>query len=96
MYYLFQYGITAGLWECRDELEQFLTRRYEDPVFREQLVLTCGATHGLQLLLTSVVAPNGIIFVEEVTYMIALDAFKQFPLMRILTSEDSTSINFFH
>ncbi|XP_043278225.1 2-aminoadipate transaminase-like [Venturia canescens] len=83
-YYLFQYGTTAGLWECRDELSKFLTKRYGDPVARENLILTCGATHGLQLLLTSIIAPDGIIFVEEVTYMIALDAFKQFPLMKII------------
>ncbi|CAL7944732.1 unnamed protein product [Xylocopa violacea] len=83
-YYLFQYGITAGLWECREELAKFLTRRYGDPVKRENLILTCGASHGLQLLLNTVLSPNGVIFVEEVTYMIALDAFKQFPLMRIV------------
>ena len=84
-YYLFQYGITAGLWECRDELAMFLSRRYGDPVQRDNLILTCGASHGLQLLLNTVLSPNGIIFVEEVTYMIALDAFKQFPLMKIVT-----------
>ncbi|XP_014616509.1 PREDICTED: 2-aminoadipate transaminase isoform X1 [Polistes canadensis] len=84
-FYLFQYGITSGLWECREELAKFLSRQYGDPVQRENLILTCGATHGLQLLLTSIVSPNGIIFVEEVTYMIALDSFKQFPLMKIIT-----------
>ncbi|XP_071580527.1 2-aminoadipate transaminase-like isoform X2 [Temnothorax nylanderi] len=84
-YYLFQYGITAGLWECRDELAKFLSKRYGHSVMREHLILTCGASHGLQLLLNTILSPNGIIFVEEVTYMIALDAFKQFPLMRIVT-----------
>ncbi|XP_076748600.1 2-aminoadipate transaminase isoform X2 [Xylocopa sonorina] len=83
-YYLFQYGITAGLWECREELAKFLTKRYGDPVKRENLILTCGASHGLQLLLNTVLSPNGVIFVEEVTYMIALDAFKQFPLIKIV------------
>ncbi|KZC03930.1 PREDICTED: 2-aminoadipate transaminase-like [Dufourea novaeangliae] len=84
-YYLFQYGPTAGLWECREELAMFLTRRYGDPVKRENLIMTCGATHGLQLLLNTVLSPNGVIFVEEVTYMIALDSFKQFPLVKIVT-----------
>ncbi|KAI4500122.1 hypothetical protein M0802_004539 [Mischocyttarus mexicanus] len=84
-FYLFQYGITPGLWECREELSKFLNRQYGDPVQRENLILTCGATHGLQLLITSIMSPNGIIFVEEVTYMIALDSFKQFPLMKIIT-----------
>ncbi|XP_063982719.1 uncharacterized protein LOC135165385 [Diachasmimorpha longicaudata] len=93
MHYLFQYGVTAGLWECREELSKFLTRRYQDTsVKRENLVLTCGATHGLQLLLTTILSPNGVIFVEEVTYMIALDVFRQFPFMRIVAipMEDKT------
>ncbi|XP_078052519.1 2-aminoadipate transaminase isoform X2 [Augochlora pura] len=84
-YYLFQYGPSAGLWEYRDELAKFLTRRYGDPVRRENLILSCGATHGLQVLLNTVLSPNGVIFVEEVTYMIALDVFKQFPLVKIVT-----------
>lgn len=46
--------------------------------------MTCGATHGLQLILGTLLSPNGVIFVEEVTYMFALDAFKQFPLMKIV------------
>lgn len=58
-----------------------------DLVDSDNLILTCGATHGLQLLLCGVIAPNGIIFVEEVTYMIALKVFKQFPLMRIVTGK---------
>nr|XP_033329689.1 2-aminoadipate transaminase-like [Megalopta genalis]XP_033329690.1 2-aminoadipate transaminase-like [Megalopta genalis] len=85
MYYLFQYGPSAGLWEYRDELAKFLTRRYGDPVKRENLILSCGATHGLQLLLNTVLSPNGVIFVEEATYMIALDVFKQFPMVKIVT-----------
>ena len=52
---------------------------------RENLILTCGASHGLTLLLNTILSPNGVIFVEEVTYMIALDTFKQFPLMKIVT-----------
>lgn len=83
-HYLYQYGITPGLWECREQLAKFLSRRYGDPVMREMLVLSCGATHGMQILLNTVVAPNGVIFVEEFTYMIALEAFRQFPLMKIV------------
>lgn len=84
-YYLFQYGIAAGLWECRNELASFLTRRYGDQVKRENLILTCGASHGCHLLLSTVISPNGVIFVEEVTYMSALCIFKQFSLLKIVT-----------
>ncbi|KAJ8672892.1 hypothetical protein QAD02_004153 [Eretmocerus hayati] len=82
-YFLFQYGITSGLWECRNELSKFLSRRYGNVVARENLTLTAGATHGLQLILNTLLAPNGVIFVDEVTYMIALDVFKQFSMLKI-------------
>jgi hypothetical protein len=32
--YLFQYGITSGLWEFREELAKFLTVKYGDKVHR--------------------------------------------------------------
>lgn len=83
--FLFQYGITAGQWEYRQELATFLTSHYRAPVNRADLVLTCGATHGLQLAMGTFLDPRAIIFVEDVTYMIALDAFKQYPLMRIVS-----------
>lgn len=73
-------------------MAKFLSRRYSDPVKRENLILTCGASHGLQLLLNTILSPNGIIFVEEVTYMSALDAFGQFPLMKIVAGTITTSL----
>jgi hypothetical protein len=54
-------------------------------VCRQNLILTCGATHGLQMILTTILHPNGVIFVEEATYMIALDVLKQFSGMKIVT-----------
>ncbi|PNF38871.1 hypothetical protein B7P43_G09905 [Cryptotermes secundus] len=83
--YLFQYGITSGLWEFREELAKFLSAKYGDKVHRQNLILTCGATHGLQMILTTIVQPNGVIFVEEASYMIALDALKQFSGMKMVT-----------
>ncbi|PSN57929.1 hypothetical protein C0J52_00267 [Blattella germanica] len=83
--FLFQYGITSGLWEYRVELAKFLSSRYGEKVHRENLILSCGATHGLQIILTTILQPNGVIFVEEATYMIALDTLKQFSGMKIVT-----------
>ncbi|XP_049828353.1 2-aminoadipate transaminase [Schistocerca gregaria] len=82
--YLFQYGIPCGLWEFREDLSHFLSELYGGNVNRKDLVLTCGATHGLQLILGTFLSPNAVIFVEEATYMIALSAFKQYPLMKIV------------
>jgi hypothetical protein len=48
-------------------------------------VLTSGATHGLHLILSTLLDMTAIIFVDEVTYMIALEAFAQFSGMQIVT-----------
>lgn len=52
---------------------------------RDDLVLTCGASHGLQLILNSFIEPDGVIFVEEVTYMIAIAVFREFSGMKIVS-----------
>ncbi|XP_034232404.1 2-aminoadipate transaminase [Thrips palmi] len=82
--YLFQYGATAGPHDFREELALFLSKRYNDPVHKEDLILTCGATHGLQLILNSFLEPDGVIFVEEVTYMIAISVFREFTGLKIV------------
>ncbi|XP_065352062.1 uncharacterized protein LOC135947271 [Cloeon dipterum] len=84
---VFQYGIAAGSWEFREELSKFLTESYGESVRRSDLILTCGATHGLQIILNTLLAPGGMIFVENATYMIALDVFKEFPSSSIESVE---------
>jgi hypothetical protein len=37
------------------------------------------------MILTTILHPSGIIFVEEATYMIALDMFKEFRGVKIVT-----------
>ncbi|XP_059479088.1 uncharacterized protein LOC132198845 [Neocloeon triangulifer] len=76
---VFQYGIAPGSWEFREVLSKFLSESYHDKVNRSDLILTCGATHGLQIILNTLLTPGGMIFVESATYMIALDVFKEFP-----------------
>lgn len=83
--HLFQYGIASGLWEFRDELGKFLTKNYKDTVHRELLIQTCGATHGLQLAMANFLWPDAVIFVEDATYMIGLQAFKKYPFMRVVS-----------
>ena len=61
-----------------------MTKGYQSEVNRSDLVLSAGATHGMHLILSTLVDLNGFIFVDEVTYMIALEAFKQFSNMTIV------------
>lgn len=69
---LFQYGPEVGIRQYRTELAKFLTRRYEDKVLEDELVLTCGATNGLHLVTSCLVKQGGTVFVEDPTYFIAL------------------------
>lgn len=69
---LFQYGPEVGIRQYRVELAKFLTRRYQDTVLEDELLLTCGATNGLHLAISSLVRQGGTVFVEDPTYFIAL------------------------
>jgi len=73
---LLQYGPEAGSRQYRRELSQFLSRRYNEPVDPEQLILTTGATNGLHLAVSCLVKGGGVVFVENPTYFIALDILK--------------------
>lgn len=58
----------------------------------EDIVLTTGATQGLHLILSTLIDFSGVIFVDEVTYMIALSAMAQFHTMKVVTGELSECI----
>ncbi|XP_017473614.1 PREDICTED: 2-aminoadipate transaminase isoform X1 [Rhagoletis zephyria] len=83
--YLFQYGPTSGPVEVRNAISEYFSTQYIDnPVKSEDLIITTGASQGLHFVLSTLVDLNGIVFVDEVTYMIALDAIKQFTTITII------------
>lgn len=47
-------------------------------------MITTGATQGLHIIISTLVDFKGYIFVDDVTYMIALDAIKQFSTFNII------------
>lgn len=51
----------------------------------EDIIVTTGATQGLHLILSTLIDFSGVLFVDEVTYMIALSAMSQFTTMKIVT-----------
>lgn len=89
-YYLFQYGPAQGIPDYRVNLAKFLSNGYGDSVSADDLVLTAGASNGIHLVLSTLLDMDGIIFVDEITYMIALEAFSQFNLMKIFPVPLST------
>ncbi|KAH8371236.1 hypothetical protein KR093_006712 [Drosophila rubida] len=50
----------------------------------EDLIITTGATQGLHFVLSTLIDFNGCIFVDEFTYMIALDSMKHFTTLQIV------------
>ncbi|XP_037817662.1 2-aminoadipate transaminase [Lucilia sericata] len=81
---LFQYGPTSGTYEARSAIAKYFTEMYQSEVKSEDIFITSGATQGLHVILSTLVDFNGYIFVDEVTYMIALDTMKQFPTLNII------------
>lgn len=60
------------------------------------LVLSAGATNGLHLILSTLVDLNGFVFLDEVTYMIALESIAQFTTMNVIPvklNDDGVDIN---
>ena len=73
---LLQYGENQGVPAFRASLAAFLTRRYAWPVPAEQLMVTAGASQALDLACTCFTKPGDTIFVEEPTYFLALEVFR--------------------
>nr|XP_040227128.2 uncharacterized protein LOC120952078 [Anopheles coluzzii] len=82
--FLFQYGPSIGTTEFRKSLASFLADGYRSEVNMSDLVQTSGATNGLHLILSTLVDLAGVIFVDEYTYMIALETIAQFNTMKIV------------
>ena len=71
----FQYGAAQGSLRFRRQLANFLQKEYQDEhVEPENLLLTCGASQGLHLIITSLLK-TGKVFVEDPTYFLATTIF---------------------
>ena len=78
---VFQYGPNEGNQAFLKHLSEFLSLQYDDAVAEDRLVQTCGATHGLHLAASTLLSStNGVVFVEDPTYFIALDVFQDLKL----------------
>ncbi|KAM8709884.1 hypothetical protein ACLKA7_016654 [Drosophila subpalustris] len=81
---IFQYGPTSGTYEVRNEIAKYFRKMYNSPVNSADLIITTGATQGLHFVLSTLIDFNGYIFVDEYTYMIALDSMKHFTSLQIV------------
>ncbi|KQS43785.1 uncharacterized protein Dere_GG13949, isoform B [Drosophila erecta] len=93
---IFQYGPTSGTFEVRREISTYFSEMFQSPVNSEDLIITTGATQGLHLLLSTMLDFEGFVFVDEYTYMIALDSIKHFSTLTVVPvrlNDDGVDLN---
>jgi len=73
---LLAYGAESGDGYFRLALARFLTEHYHKPVDADDLFVTAGASQGLDLICTLFTKPGDTIFVEEPSYFLALNIFR--------------------
>jgi 2-aminoadipate transaminase len=73
---LLAYGAESGDGYFRLALARFLAAHYHKPVDADDLFVTAGASQGLDLICTLFTKPGETIFVEEPSYFLALNIFR--------------------
>jgi len=68
---LCQYGALAGYGSFRDALSRFLSQEYGKPVLPEDLLVTAGVSHGLDVAFRQLSNPGDCALVEDPTYFLA-------------------------
>ncbi|KAI6187479.1 Aminotran-1-2 domain-containing protein [Aphelenchoides besseyi] len=71
-----QYGFPVGNTEFRDSLAAFLSREYNSPVNRDNLVQTNGCTMALIFMLDQLFPKRTTIYVEKMTYFRTMAIFR--------------------
>ena len=87
------YGTNQGDGYFRAALADFLGKHYHTPVDSDQLLVTSGASMGLDLICTLFAKPGDTIFVEEPSYFLALRIFADHHLKIISLPMDSGGLN---
>ena len=84
-----QYGTEQGNAYFRTDLARYLSHGYRSEVDPDHLMITAGATHGLDLACTYFASPGDTILVEEPSYFLALRIFRDRHLNMVPISIDS-------
>jgi DNA-binding transcriptional MocR family regulator len=90
---LMQYGPTRGDGEFIDALAQFLTQQYQSGFVRQdELMLTAGASQALQMATTYFFNSGDTIFVEDPTYFLALEVFRDLNMNIVPVPQDADGL----
>lgn len=89
------YGVLAGDARFLDSLAGFLAAGYATDVLPEQLMVTPGASQGLDLATMILSRPGDTIFVEEPSFFLAFQIFRdhQLEIVGIPTDDDGLDTN---
>jgi len=90
-----QYGPEEGSESFRIQLGVFLSRHYGFEVRPENLLITAGASHGLDLILSKLSQPGETIVVENPSYFFALDILRerQINIVGVPVDEQGIDVN---
>ena len=92
--YPWQYGHERGDGNLRVELADFLAPRYGCPVDPDLILVTNGNSQAIDLCCWTLAAPGDLVFVEEPTYHLAMEIFRDhhLRLVGIPMDQDGLSI----
>jgi 2-aminoadipate transaminase len=88
-----QYGPEEGARSLREALAEFLSRHYRRPVAADTLLVTNGASHGLDLILGRWTRPGDTVVVEAPTYFFGLDVLRDRDLRLITVPVDADGLD---
>jgi DNA-binding transcriptional MocR family regulator len=86
---IIQYGVKQGYKSFRSDLATFMSRQLNAPVDETELFVTNGVTGALNLI-CSILGKKTIILVEESTYFLALNIFRDYGYEIIMINFDRT------
>ncbi|MCB9422279.1 MAG: PLP-dependent aminotransferase family protein [Ardenticatenaceae bacterium] len=89
---LLQYGLETGSGYFRQALAGFLSQGYGTAVSPDHLFTTNGISQALDMLCTLLTRPGDTIFVEDPTYFLALDIFRDHHLRIISLPVDDDGL----
>lgn len=73
---LLQYGDITGYEDFRKDLSKYLGQKYNEPVGLDDLFITNGITDALTMIASLVANKDTVVYIEEPTYFLALNIFK--------------------
>ena len=88
-----QYGDIPGYQKFRQELSNFLSKRYDESVHSDELFITNGVTGAISLICSLYKNKIKKIYVEEPTYFLMINIFKEFGFEVETVSLEDDGIN---